>query len=142
MTLTRSAETQSALTFRLALRRYALPLRRTSGVQDLGVVRKIPNSPRRWFGLTEWSGRVLNVIDLPHVLGDRAVERAKSIVRLHDPYKGMALFIPAHIGLTELSGPDPVVEHVSFQALGSGADALHWIHLDVLVDACAKQTVG
>lgn len=140
--MARPAEVQSALIFRFALRRYALPLRRTSGVQDLGVVRKIPNSPRRWFGLTEWSGRVLNVIDLPHVLGDRAVERARSIIRLQAPHDGMALFVPAHIGLADLNPPDPRVESVSFQALGNGADAPCWIHLDALVAECAKQAVS
>ena len=142
MTVTRSPETQSALLFRLALRRYAIPLRRTSGVQDLGVLRKIPNSPRRWFGLTEWSGRVLNVIDLPHLLGDRAVERAKSIVRLREPHEGMALYIPAHLGLTELSIPEPLATNAPYVAFGSGPDALHWIHLDVLVAECARQAVS
>ena len=36
--MSRPADAQSALTFRLALRRYALGLRNTSGVQDLGQV--------------------------------------------------------------------------------------------------------
>jgi len=142
MTVTRSAETQSALVFRLALRRYAIPLQRTSGVQDLGVVRRIPNAPRRWFGLTEWSGRVLNVMDLPHLLGDRAVERARSIVRLRDPHEGMALYVPAHLGLTELNTPEPARANTPYQALGSGLDVLHWIHLDALVDECAKQAIS
>ena len=142
MTVSRSPEAQSALMFRLALRRYAIPLRRTSGVQDLGTVRKIPNSPRRWFGLTEWSGRVLNVIDLPYLLGDRAVERAKSIVRLREPYEGMALYIPAHLGLTKLITPDPVAANAPYVAVGSGPDALHWIHLDALVAECARRAVS
>ena len=142
MIVTRSLDAQPALLFRLALRRYAIPLRRTSGVQDLGAVRKIPNSPRRWYGLTEWSGRVLNVIDLPHLLGDRAVERAKSIVRLREPHAGMALYIPAHLGLTELSTPEPLAGTTSCVALGSGPNALHWIHLDALVAECARQAVS
>jgi len=142
MTVTRPLEAQSALFFRLALRRYAIPLRRTSGVQDLGAVRKIPNTPRRWYGLTEWSGRVLNVIDLPHLLGDRAVERAKSIVRLREPYEGIALYIPAHLGLTELNPPKPVAANTPYVVVGSGPNALHWIHLDALVAECARQAVS
>ena len=141
MIVNRPAEAQSALMFRLALRRYAIPLRRTSGVQDLGALRRIPNSPRRWLGLTEWSGRVLNVIDLPYLLGDRAVERAKSIVRLREPHSGIALYVPAHLGLTELTTPVPVVADEPYVALGSGADALHWIHLDELVAECARAVV-
>jgi len=142
MTVSRSPDAQSALMFRLALRRYAIPLRRTAGVQDLGAVRKIPNAPRRWFGLTDWSGRVLNVIDLPYLLGDRAVERAKSIVRLREPYAGMALYIPAHLGLTELNTPEPVAADTPYVALGSEPNALCWIHLDALVAECARQAVS
>ena len=138
----RSAEVQSVLTFRLALRRYAIPLRETSGVQDLGAVRRIPNSPRRWFGLTEWSGRVLNVIDLPYLLADRPVERAKSIVRLREPHEGMALFIPAHLGLSELAPPEPFAGPARYVALGGRPDGLHWIHLDTLVAECARQAVS
>jgi chemotaxis signal transduction protein len=142
MTVIRSPETCSALLFRLALRRYAIPLQRTSGVQDLSVVRKIPNSPRRWFGLTEWSGRVLNVVDLPHLLGDRAVESAKSIVRLREPHADMALYIPAHLGLTELGTPEPAAANASYVALGSAPDALHWIDLDAIVAECARQAAS
>ncbi|NIL99500.1 MAG: hypothetical protein GTN89_00735 [Acidobacteria bacterium] len=140
--MARAAETHSALIFRLSLRRYALPLQRTSGVQDLGAVRKIPGAPRRWYGLTEWSGRVLNVIDLPHVLGDRAVEQAKSIVRLRAPLESVALYVPAHLGLTELTRPDRTTPGTLHQPLGGGPDALHWIHLDALVEGCAKQAVS
>ncbi len=134
-----AARVQSALVFRLALRRYALPLKRTSGVQDLGTVRKIPGAPRRWLGLTEWSGRVLNVIDLPHMLGDRAVERAKSIVRLRSPLDSIALYVPAHLGLSELTLPDSDGRESTHEALGSSPDALHWIHLDALIESCSKQ---
>ena len=141
MTVAHARQAQSALLFRLARRRYDIPLRRTSGVQDLGTVRKIPNSPRRWFGLTEWSGRVLNVIDLPHLLGDRAVEHAKSIVRLREPHEGVALYIPAHLGLIELSVPDRLAANMPYSALGSTPNALHWIQIDALVAECARQAV-
>ncbi len=142
MTVSRSPDAQSALMFRLALRRYAIPLRRTCGVQDLGEVRKVPNAPRHWFGLTDWSGRVLNVIDLPYLLGDRAVERAKSIVRLREPYEGMALYIPAHLGLTELNTPKPVAANALYVGVGSKPTARLWIDLDALVAECASQAVS
>lgn len=133
---------QSALVFRLALRRYAVALRRTAGVQDLGAVRKIPNSPRRWFGLTEWSGRVLNVIDLPHLLGDRALEKAESIVRLVEPHGGLAFYIPAHLGLTELNLPERDSGGTPYVALGSGSATLHWIDIDAIVAECARQAAS
>ncbi len=140
--MSRSPDAQSALIFRLALRRYAIPLRRTCGVQDLGAVRKVPDAPRRWLGLTHWSGRVLNVIDLPYLLGDRAVERAKSVVRLRDPHEGIALYIPAHLGLAKLDAPEPVTANAPCVMVGSGPNALHWIDLDALVAACTPQAAS
>lgn len=139
MIVPRSLQTQTALAFRLALRRYAIPLRNTAGVQDLGEMRKIPNAPRRWYGLTEWSGRVLNVIDLPHLLGERPVESTESIVRLADPHGGIALYIPAHLGLTELNGPDEPAPGATHFALGNSPDAVHWIDVEALISECARQ---
>ena len=132
---------RSALTFRLALRRYALPLDSTSGVRDLGTVRRIPGAPAGWFGLTDWNGRMINVIDLPALLDDRGVEKARSIVRLRAPWKDLALFVPAHLGLSELTLPEEVPAGKAYAALGSGQDALHWVDLRALLADTADVSV-
>jgi len=135
--VSRPTDTKSALTFRLALRRYALSLRGTSGVQDLGAVRRIPDAPWPWLGLADWGGRVLNVIDLPNVLEDAAIEPVKSLVRLHEPHDGIAVFIPARLGLCELTPPRDPAGAALYTALRGGKDALHWIHLDAIMEACS-----
>jgi len=133
------AEAQSALTFRLARRRYALPLDRTSGVRDLGTVRRIPDAPAPWYGLTDWGdGRVLNVIELPTLLRDTAAEDARSIVRLRAPQDDLALFIPAHLGLGEWIPPD-LVAGAPFTSLNAGPDSIHWIDLDSLLPLAAAR---
>lgn len=132
-------DARSALTFRLARRRYALPLDRTSGVRDLGAVRRIPNAPSPWYGLTDWGdGRVLNVIDLAAVLRDRAFEDARSLVRLRKPFDDLALFVPAHLGLGEWTPPEPT-PGAPFTALDAGPDAMHWIEIDALVSMASTE---
>ena len=131
--MSRSTETRSALTFRLALRRYALPLERTSGVRDLSEVRRIPGTPSGWLGLIDWNGRVLNVLDLPLLLDDRSIEKARSIVRLRAPLDDIALFVPAHLGLAETTPPSANAEGERYVPIGSGPDSLHWVDLDALL---------
>ncbi len=131
--MSRSTETLSALTFRLAQRRYALALDRTSGVRDLGSVRRIPGAPGGWYGLIDWNGRVLNVVDLPLLLDDRGVEKARSIVRLRAPLGDLALFVPAHLGLAELSPPREIAAGARYTSLGPGPGSLHWIDIDALL---------
>jgi len=129
----RIADARSALLFRLARRRYALPLDRTSGVRDLGSVRRVPDAHDPWYGLTDWGdGSVLNVLHLPSMLGDAAVEAAESIVRLRAPHEDLALFVPAHLGLGEVV-PAEVPPGATFVALGNGEDALHWISISALL---------
>jgi hypothetical protein len=132
-------DARSALTFRLARRRYALALDRTSGVRDLGAVRRIPNAPRPWYGLTDWGdGRVLNVIDLPVLLRDAAAEDARSIVRLRAPHEDLALFVPAHLGLGEWIRPEPA-DGEPFTAVDAGPDAVHWVEIDALLQLAAAE---
>ena len=132
-------DARSALTFRLARRRYALPLDRTSGVRDLGTVRRIPNAPSPWYGLTDWGdGRVLNVIDLAALLRDTAVEDARSLVRLRAPHDDLALFVPAHLGLAEWAPPERSSGE-AFTALDAGPDAVHWIEIDPLVSLASAE---
>ena len=132
---------QSALTFRMARRRYALSLRSTAGVQDLGKVRRIPGAPPHWLGVADWGGSVVNVIDLPDLLEDTSIESVKSVVRLREPHAGIAVFVPAHLGLCELRSPQNPGDSALYTALGGGSDTFHWIHLDSIVAACSKQTV-
>jgi hypothetical protein len=133
----RDATARSALVFRLARRRYALELNRTSGVGDLGSVRRIPDAPRAWLGLADWGGRVLNVIDLPFLLDDRAVDSVSSLVRLRAPQDDLALFVPAHLGLTEWSPPQGPRGALPYSAAGNTPDALYWIDLDALLQLAA-----
>ena len=140
--MSRPTDTMSALTFRLALRRYALSLRGTSGVQDLGAIRRIPGAPRPWLGLADWGGRVMNVIDLPDLLEDNAIEPAKSLIRLREPHEGIAVFIPARFGLCELTPPRNPAAAALYTALRGGGGEFHWIHLDAVVEACSERAIS
>ena len=129
--MVRSADACPALTFRLSRRRYAIPLAATSGVRDLGPVRRIPDAPEPWYGLTDWGdGHVLNVLDLPALLRDRAVDPVRSIIRLRAPHDDVALFVPAHLGLGEWVPPAAPVEGAAVVALNA---AVHWIQVHLLV---------
>lgn len=140
--MSRRADAQAALTFRLARRSYALPLRRTSGVRDMGTVRGIPGAPPAWLGLTDWSGHVLSVIDLPHVLGDAAVDDARMLVRLEHPHQDVALYVPTHLGLTQVEIDDEAGTETLTRAVGDAEDGLHWIDLDALIAECSRQAAS
>jgi hypothetical protein len=81
----------------------------------------------------------MNVIDLPAVLEEQAIEPVRSLVRLREPHDGIALFIPARLGLCAVAPPSAADGATPYTALRSGHDALHWIHLDAIVAACSEQ---
>ena len=85
---------------------------------------------------------MLNVIDLPHLLADRCLEKAQSIVRLVEPHGGLAFYIPAHLGLAELNVTERAVSNTLYAALGGRSDTLHWIDIDAIVAECARQAAS
>lgn len=96
----------SVLLFRLERRSYAIFLSHVSGLCDTESVRKVIGAPRGILGLAPWHGRVLTVLDLPVLLGDRPTGYRPSIVRLASPFTDSALFIPASITMENLSTAD------------------------------------
>lgn len=123
----------SALVFRLSQRRYALPLRATSGVQDLGFLRTIPDTPAAWLGVSEWSGKVLSVLDISALLDDSAEKPDGCLVRLATPHEAIALFISARLGLVALERPIAEPDSELTSSDGHGDDPIHWINIDRLI---------
>lgn len=139
--MSRCAGAQAALTFRLARQAYAIPLHRTCGVRDLGPVRKIPDASPAWVGVADWSGHLLSVIDVPLVLEDRGVQSVRTLVRLREPNETLALYLPSHLGLTQVEPPESDGHSALTRPIGAEPNLFHWIDLDALIEACAQRAV-
>jgi len=90
------------IVFALGSGLHALNLKEISGVADAGVVRKVPRAPLAVLGLAEWRGRLITVIDLPHLLGERCDPGSASLLRLAPPLDHLAFFVPAHVEVRSL----------------------------------------
>ena len=102
------APEEQHLVFALGSGLHALNLKAISGVADAGVVRNVPRAPVAVLGLAEWRGRLITVIDLPHLLGESCDPGCASLVRLAPPLDHLAFFVPARVEVRSLdTTPSP-----------------------------------
>jgi len=99
------------LTFRLERDRYAVPVAAVAEVAPAGRVHAVPRAPATVLGLAERRGRMLAVLDLPRLLGDRGPTGGPShLVGLAPPHAGTALLVPARMTIREgAPAPDPEI---------------------------------
>ena len=96
------APAEQHLVFALGAGLHALNLKAISGVADAGVVRNVPRAPLAVLGLAEWRGRLITVIDLPHLLGEHCDPGSASLIRLAPPLDHLAFFVPARVEVRSL----------------------------------------
>jgi hypothetical protein len=91
---------ERALLFELGGRSYGLRLSAVDGMGETGPVRRVPMAPDEVFGLTEWRGRLLTVLNLEILLGqDGGGSGEPCLVCLAPPLERTALWVPAGVRL-------------------------------------------
>jgi len=102
----RATRAKQLLLFELQRESYAMCLDAVAGLFEAGPLRKVPGAPRGVLGLAEWRGRLLTVIDLPMLVGDRPCSRSPCLVHLVAPWDNLALHIPGPVHLGHAPLPD------------------------------------
>ncbi len=88
---------EGLLTFPLGDRVLALKLPDLRGLGVVGRLRAVPRAPSCVMGLAEWRGRVVTVLDLAALLGERPGWGPPSLVCLARPNDHVALFLRAPV---------------------------------------------
>ena len=96
---------EQVVCFRLQRRAYALRLSAISGVGDPEAMREVHGAPGMALGLSEWRGRLLTILDLPRLVGDRSTAGRPCLVRLAPPFDSVAFYLPVMVRLMRITLP-------------------------------------
>ena len=103
----RSDAPELQLRFDLLRRRYALAAAYVDGVDTAAPPRPVPGAHPAVVGLAFSGGHIVTVLDLAALLDESRGSGMTSLIRLADPFAGIALLLAGELTLVRPTGEEP-----------------------------------